>query len=200
MVFITDGGISPLLQALPSALTSHHFAQHNDMEVIIDGPLAKAKDGVGFRAFSLGACRKIPASDIRPALTGHFFTCLTMGNIIVTLDPLINQGACMASIEIDESTIRYLKENPEARMAAIDEVYRLIREGDVDVAKITLRMIINLTCGFPAISNEVGRHPKSIMRMLTPDVDPGIKAFMSVVNATKRQIVNASKGGMNDAQ
>jgi len=106
----------------------------------------------------------------------------------------------MASIETDESTIRYLKENPEARMAAIDEVYRLIREGDVDVAKITLRMIINLTCGFPAISNEVGRHPKSIMRMLTPDVDPGIKAFMSVVNATKRQIANVSTGGMNDAQ
>lgn len=51
--------LSPLLQALPSALTSHHVAQHNYMEVIIDGPLAKAKDGVGFRAFSLGDNGKI---------------------------------------------------------------------------------------------------------------------------------------------
>lgn len=51
--------LSPLLQVLPSALTSHHVGQHNFMEVIIDGPLAKAKDGAGFRAFSLGENGKI---------------------------------------------------------------------------------------------------------------------------------------------
>ncbi|HEY2452892.1 MAG TPA: hypothetical protein VGI71_09765 [Scandinavium sp.] len=99
----------------------------------------------------------------------------------------------MASIETDEATISYLKEDPQARLAIINEVYRLISDGDVDVAKTTLRMVINMTCGFRAISDEVGRHPKSIMRMLTPDVDPGIKAFMSVVNATKRQITSAAK-------
>lgn len=51
--------LSPLLQALPTALTSQHVAQHNFMEVIIDGPLAKTKEGVGFRAFSFGDNGKI---------------------------------------------------------------------------------------------------------------------------------------------
>ncbi|MNB59997.1 hypothetical protein D3C76_1352220 [compost metagenome] len=99
----------------------------------------------------------------------------------------------MASIEYDELTIQYLKEHPEVSSAALDEVYTMIKNGDVDSAKMMLRMIINMTCGFPAISPEVGRHPKSIMRMLTPDVDPGIKAFMSVVNATRRQISSAQQ-------
>lgn len=99
----------------------------------------------------------------------------------------------MASIENDESALRGLREDPQARQRAIDEVCRLITEGDVETAKRQLRIVINTTCGFIAISNEVGRNPKSIMRMLTPDIDPGIRAFMSVVNATKRQIANAAK-------
>lgn len=99
----------------------------------------------------------------------------------------------MSSIEFDEKWTQHLKECPESRKAAIDEVYRLIKEGDVEVAKVALRMVINMTCGFKAISQEVGRHPKSIMRMLTPEVDPGIRAFMAVVNATERQSLKLSK-------
>ena len=45
--------------------------------------------------------------------------------------------------------------------------------------------LIKATYGYPAISDDVGRNSKSIMRMLSPDVDPGIKAFMSIVNAAE---------------
>lgn len=45
--------LSPLLQVLPSLATAQNVAQHNYMEVIIDGPLARVKEGVGFRGFSL---------------------------------------------------------------------------------------------------------------------------------------------------
>lgn len=99
----------------------------------------------------------------------------------------------MSPIEFDELWIKHLQDFPESRKTVIDEVYRLINEGDVEVAKTTLRMLINMTCGFKVISEEVGRHPKSIMRMLTPDVDPGIRAFMAVVNATERQSLKALK-------
>ncbi|MBB1200862.1 hypothetical protein EGM70_11225 [Enterobacteriaceae bacterium 89] len=51
--------LSPLLQAIPTALTSNHLSQHNYMEVIINGPLAKTKDGIGYRAFSFGDDGKI---------------------------------------------------------------------------------------------------------------------------------------------
>ena len=46
--------LSPLLQTLPSLATSAHVASHQYMEVIINGPLARVKDGQGFRGFSLG--------------------------------------------------------------------------------------------------------------------------------------------------
>lgn len=46
--------LSPLLQTLPSLATSAYVASHQYMEVIINGPLASVKDGLGFRGFSLG--------------------------------------------------------------------------------------------------------------------------------------------------
>ncbi|EFN7883015.1 hypothetical protein EEK96_15905 [Escherichia coli] len=46
--------LSPLLQTLPSLATAAHIASHHYMEVIIDGALAKVKDGSGYRGFSLG--------------------------------------------------------------------------------------------------------------------------------------------------
>ncbi|MDA5498625.1 YaaW family protein [Yersinia aleksiciae] len=46
--------LSPLLQTLPSLVTSAHVASHQYMEVIINGPLASVKGGPGFRGFSLG--------------------------------------------------------------------------------------------------------------------------------------------------
>ncbi|MGE2787613.1 YaaW family protein, partial [Escherichia coli] len=39
---------------LPSLATAAHIASHHYMEVIIDGALAKVKDGSGYRGFSLG--------------------------------------------------------------------------------------------------------------------------------------------------
>lgn len=46
--------LGPLLQTLPSLATAAHVASHHYMEVIIDGALAKVKDGSGYRGFSLG--------------------------------------------------------------------------------------------------------------------------------------------------
>lgn len=46
--------LGPLLQTLPSLVTAAHVASHHYMEVIIDGALAKEKDGSGYRGFSLG--------------------------------------------------------------------------------------------------------------------------------------------------
>ncbi|MFJ1228668.1 hypothetical protein [Yersinia proxima] len=79
-----------------------------------------------------------------------------------------------------------LHDDPAASQDILAEVRQRILEGEIEVAKGMLRTLIKATCGYPAISDDVGRNSKSIMRMLSPDVDPGIKAFMSVVNATER--------------
>ncbi len=50
-----------------------------------------------------------------------------------------------------------------------------------------LRTLIKVTFGYPAIFDEVRRNAKSTMRMLSPDVDPGIKAFIAAVRAAEHQ-------------
>lgn len=47
--------LSPLLQTLPSLVTSVHLANHHYMEVVIEGALASVKGGAGYRGFSMGA-------------------------------------------------------------------------------------------------------------------------------------------------
>lgn len=92
-----------------------------------------------------------------------------------------------AAENIDDMWVRLLKEDPEARQIMLKEIRDLIQVSEIELAKGMLRTLIKMTCGFPAISDEVGRNSKSVMRMLSPDIDPGIKAFMAVVNATERK-------------
>ncbi len=92
-----------------------------------------------------------------------------------------------AEENINDMWARLLREDPEARQTMIQEIHELIQGGEIETAKGMLRTLIKVTCGFPAISDEVGRNSKSIMRMLSPDTDPGVKAFMAVVKATERQ-------------
>lgn len=92
-----------------------------------------------------------------------------------------------AAENINDMWVRLLKEDPAARQTMIQEIHELIQGGEIETAKGMLRTLIKVTCGFPAISDEVGRNSKSIMRMLSPDTDPGVKAFMAVVKATERQ-------------
>lgn len=93
----------------------------------------------------------------------------------------------MPAENINEMWVRLLKEDPASRREILTEIHAMIQDGDIETAKGMLRTLIKVTCGFPAISNEVGRNSKSIMRMLSPDTDPGVKAFMAVVKAAERQ-------------
>lgn len=83
--------------------------------------------------------------------------------------------------------VRVLKEDPECRQIMIQEIHELIQGGEIETAKGMLRTLIKVTRGFPAIYDEVGRNLKSIMCMLSPDTDLGVKAFMAVVKAAERQ-------------
>ncbi|HGE8287173.1 TPA: hypothetical protein ACGD4M_002682 [Serratia marcescens] len=96
----------------------------------------------------------------------------------------------MPAASSDKMWAELLRDEPEATQDILAEIRQRILEGEIEVAKGMLRTLIKATCGYMAISDDVGRNSKSIMRMLSPDVDPGIKAFMSVVNAAER---NAQK-------
>lgn len=101
----------------------------------------------------------------------------------------------MAAHDIEKMWENLLKEDIGSRVQIIQEIHELILSGEIEVAKGMLRTLIKVTCGYPAISDEVGRNSKSIMRMLSPDVDPGVKAFMAVVRAAERQSEKAAAHG-----
>ena len=94
----------------------------------------------------------------------------------------------MAAHDIEKMWENLLKEDIGSRVQIIQEIHELILAGEIEVAKGMLRTLIKVTCGYPAISDEVGRNSKSIMRMLSP----GVKAFMAVVRAAERQSEKAA--------
>lgn len=101
----------------------------------------------------------------------------------------------MATHDIEKMWENLLKEDTGSRVQIIQEIHELIHVGEIEVAKGMLRTLIKVTCGYPAISDKVGRNSKSIMRMLSPDVDTGAKAFMPVVRAVERQSEKAEAQG-----
>lgn len=100
----------------------------------------------------------------------------------------------MARHDIEKMWENLLKEDTGSRVQIIQEIHELILAGEIEVAEGMLRTLIKVTCGYPAISDKVGRNSKSIMRMLSPDVDPGVKAFMAVVRAVERQSEKSGPG------
>lgn len=62
----------------------------------------------------------------------------------------------------------------------------------MEVAKGMLRTLIKVTSVILRFLTRFGRNAKSTMRMLSPDVDPGIKAFIAVVRAAEHQSEKAA--------
>ena len=113
---------------------------------------------------------------------------------------LVEEVIIMSLIEDEQFLIRKLREDAQLRKDVFNDICQHILAGDVETAKGMLRTMIKATSGYIAISDDVGRNSKSIMRMLSPGIDPGIKAFMSVVRAVGNHAgcSNAAKaGGLN---
>ena len=73
------------------------------------------------------------------------------------------------------------KEDPAFRREMLIEAVNLLLSGDVDTGKAHLRDYINATMGFAAIADTLGKHSKSIQRMLSPSGNPGLNAIMPII-------------------
>ena len=56
-----------------------------------------------------------------------------------------------------------------------------LRAGDIQTGKAVLRDYINATVGFVALAEELGRSPKSVMRMLGPSGNPQARNLIEIV-------------------
>lgn len=98
----------------------------------------------------------------------------------------------MANTRSFSETIKEnLARDPEFRGALLSEALACIAAGDLETGKTVLREYVNATIGFLALGEALGRSPKSIMRMLSPQGNPlarnlsDIFAHLQTVENTK---------------
>ena len=84
---------------------------------------------------------------------------------------------------------RHFKETIQARLQS-DRGFRqeLLKEGidsllggEVEIAKAVLRDYINATIGFQELGVQTGKSPKSLMRMLSTEGNPGTQNLFSII-------------------
>lgn len=73
------------------------------------------------------------------------------------------------------------QEDQEYRREMLIEAVNLFLEGDVMTGKAHLRDYINATVGFAAVAGTLGKHSKSIQRMLSPSGNPGLDSIMPIL-------------------
>ena len=68
--------------------------------------------------------------------------------------------------------------SPEYRRTFLCEAASALLRGDLETAKPSLRAYINGTMGFTRAGADLGRSPKSLMRMLGPSGNPQAKNLL----------------------
>jgi DNA-binding phage protein len=69
----------------------------------------------------------------------------------------------------------------EFRREFLREAVNDMLTGDLDTAKAVLREYVNGTVGFIKLGDALGRSPKSLMRMLSPDGNPHARNLLELV-------------------
>lgn len=62
--------------------------------------------------------------------------------------------------------------NPTFRLGLLEEATDAFLAADLETGKLLLRDYVNATLGFEALGRELGRSPKSLMRMLSRTGNP----------------------------
>ncbi|MBB5061196.1 hypothetical protein HDF16_005932 [Granulicella aggregans] len=74
-----------------------------------------------------------------------------------------------------------LETSAEFRGALLSEAVSCMVSGDLETGKVVLREYVNGTVGFLKLGEALGRSPKSLMRMLSPDGNPVARNLFDMV-------------------
>jgi DNA-binding phage protein len=84
------------------------------------------------------------------------------------------------SRDFRETVMEELRD-PAYRRAFLREAINALLRDDLETAKPSLRAYINGTMGFTRAGEDMGRSPKSLMRMLGPDGNPQAKNLLHLI-------------------
>lgn len=99
--------------------------------------------------------------------------------------PIGTSGAGL--VDYDALLREQFQESQEDRHAMLCEAAFSFLNGDIGDTRAALRILINATCGFPALAKETGIPPKSLMRMLSESGNPTSSNLAKVIQALARQ-------------
>jgi DNA-binding phage protein len=75
--------------------------------------------------------------------------------------------------------------DPAFRLGLLQEAAETFLEGDVATGKLLLRDYINATVGFEGLATELGKNPKSLMRMLGEGGNPRADNLFALFSALR---------------
>jgi len=87
----------------------------------------------------------------------------------------------MATRKFSDTIKDDLETNAEFRGALLSEAMACMVSGDVETGKVVLREYVNGTIGFLKLGAALGRSPKSLMRMLSPQGNPQARNLFEMV-------------------
>jgi DNA-binding phage protein len=96
----------------------------------------------------------------------------------------------------NETIREKLQHSAGFRRALLKEAIGCMLEGDVETGKSVLRKYINGTVGFIKLGEDLGRSPKTLMRMFSANGNPQAKNLFEIVahlqklEGTKLKVVN----------
>lgn len=87
-----------------------------------------------------------------------------------------------------KTVVERVKRDPAFAKALLDEALTLFLNGEPDVARLTLRDLVNVTVGFERLAAATGKPSKSLHRMLSPKGNPSMDNLAIIIGAIRKRL------------
>jgi DNA-binding phage protein len=84
------------------------------------------------------------------------------------------------------TTRPYIQQTPAFRRELLAEAVTTLLAGDLDRGKFILRMYVNGAIGFVPLAAQLGRSPKTLMRILSPAGNPQARTLFHLLTHLQR--------------
>jgi DNA-binding phage protein len=79
--------------------------------------------------------------------------------------------------------VELAKRDPKFRRGLLTDAVEDILNGDVDIGRAKLRVVVNATIGFAGLAKATGKNPKSLMNTLANGHNPTSANFLAIIRA-----------------
>ena len=87
------------------------------------------------------------------------------------------------SRDFTETVRNRARREPEFRHALLQNAVEVLLSGELETGKALLRRYVNATVGFKRLAEELGKHEKSLMQMLSASGNPQARNLFGMIEA-----------------